>query len=385
MAAVKRLVVLGATGSVGRAALDVAAALGDVEVVGLGAQRHHALLAEQARRFRVRAVAVEDPLAGAALRDAVPAGTRILCGPDAATALALLEGVDLVLVAVVGVAGLAPTLAALAAGRDVALATKEALVAGGHLVAAAASRSGARLLPLDSEHAAIAQCLLGQDRGGVRRVILTASGGPFLRRPAHDLWNVTVEEALAHPTWKMGRKVTIDSATLMNKGLEIIEARWLFDVAPEQIDVLIHPQSIVHALVEFADGMVLAHASRPDMRGPIQFALTGPRRRPGLVAPLDWHRLALTFEAPDRARFPALELAREALRAGGTAPAVLNAANEVAVAQFLAGAIRFPEIVETVRAVLARHTPLPAPTLEAVLTADAWAREEAARTARVTR
>jgi len=385
MAAVKRLVVLGATGSVGRAALDVVAALGDVEVVGLGAQRHHALLAEQARRFRVRAVAVEDPLAGAALRDAVPAGTRILCGPDAATALALLEGVDLVLVAVVGVAGLAPTLAALAAGRDVALATKEALVAGGHLVAAAAARSGARLLPLDSEHAAIAQCLLGQDRGGVRRVILTASGGPFLRRPAHDLWNVTVEEALAHPTWKMGRKVTIDSATLMNKGLEIIEARWLFDVAPEQIDVLIHPQSIVHALVEFADGMVLAHASRPDMRGPIQFALTGPRRRPGLVAPLDWHRLALTFEAPDRARFPALELAREALRAGGTAPAVLNAANEVAVAQFLAGAIRFPEIVETVRAVLARHTPLPAPTLEAVLTADAWAREEAARTARVTR
>jgi 1-deoxy-D-xylulose-5-phosphate reductoisomerase len=385
MAAVKRLVVLGSTGSVGRAALDVVAALGDVEVVGLGAQRHHALLAEQARRFRVRAVAVEDPLAGAALRDAVPAGTRVLCGPDAATALALLEGVDLVLVAVVGVAGLAPTLAALAAGRDVALATKEALVAGGHLVAAAAARSGARLLPLDSEHAAIAQCLLGQDRGGVRRVILTASGGPFLRRPAHDLWNVTVEEALAHPTWKMGRKVTIDSATLMNKGLEIIEARWLFDVAPEQIDVLIHPQSIVHALVEFADGMVLAHASRPDMRGPIQFALTGPRRRPGLVAPLDWHRLALTFEAPDRARFPALELAREALRAGGTAPAVLNAANEVAVAQFLAGAIRFPEIVETVRAVLARHTPLPAPTLEAVLAADAWAREEAARTARVTR
>ncbi len=381
----KRLVVLGSTGSVGRAALDVAAALGDVEVVGLGAQRHHALLAEQVRRFRVRAVAVEDPAAGAILRDAVPAGTRVLCGPEAATALALLDGVDLVLVAVVGIAGLAPTLAALGAGRDVALATKEALVAGGHLVAAAAARSGARLLPLDSEHAAIAQCLLGQDRAGLRRLILTASGGPFLRRPAHDLWRVTVEEALAHPTWKMGKKVTIDSATLMNKGLEIIEARWLFDVAPEQIDVLIHPQSIVHALVEFADGMVLAHVSRPDMRGPIQFALTGPRRRPGLVAPLDWHRLALTFEAPDPARFPALDLAREALRAGGTAPAVLNAANEVAVAQFLAGAIRFPEIVETVRAVLARHTPRPAPTLDAVVAADAWAREEAARTARVTR
>lgn len=381
----RRLVVLGSTGSVGRAALEVAAALGDVEIVGLGAQRRHTLLAEQARRFRVRAVAVEDPAAAAALQDALPAGTRVLSGPDAATALALLDGADLVLVAVVGVAGLAPTLAALAAGRDVALATKEALVAGGHLVAAAAARSGARVIPIDSEHAAIAQCLLGQDRGALRRLILTASGGPFLRRAAHELWTVTVEEALAHPTWNMGRKVTIDSATLMNKGLEIIEARWLFDVAPEQIDVLIHPQSVVHAMVEFADGVVLAQVGRPDMRGPIQFALTGPQRRPGLVAPLDWQGLALTFERPDTARFPALELARDALRRGGTAPAVLNAANEVAVRQFLEGAIRFPEIVDTVRAVLARCAPAPAPTLDAVLAADAWARAEAARVARVAR
>ncbi|MDR7480987.1 MAG: 1-deoxy-D-xylulose-5-phosphate reductoisomerase [Armatimonadota bacterium] len=381
----RRLVVLGSTGSVGRAALEVAAALGDVEVVGLSARHRHALLAAQARRFRVRAVAVEDPAAAAALEDALPAGTRVLSGPQAATTLALLDGADVVLVALVGVAGLAPTLAALSAGRDVALATKEALVAGGHLVAAAAARSGARLIPIDSEHAAIAQCLLGQDRGAVRRLILTASGGPFLRRAPDELWTVTVQEALAHPTWNMGTKVTIDSATLMNKGLEIIEARWLFDVAPEQIDVVIHPQSIVHAMVEFADGMVLAQMSRPDMRGPIQFALTGPQRRPGLVAPVDWHRLGLTFEAPEAGRFPALDLAREALRLGGTAPAVLNAANEVAVGQFLEGRIRFPEIVETVRAVLARCSPLPAPTLDAVLAADAWAREEAARAARVVR
>jgi 1-deoxy-D-xylulose-5-phosphate reductoisomerase len=371
-----RLVVLGSTGSIGRAALDVAAGLGDVEITGLAARENVERLAEQALRWRPRAVGVEDEASGERLRPHLPSGTRLVVGPDAATVLAAMPQADVVLVAIVGAAGLRPTLAALEAGHDVALANKEALVAGGDLVTAARERSGARLLPVDSEHSAIYQCLAGEDRHAVRRLILTASGGPFLRRPLHELREVRVEEALAHPTWRMGRKVTIDSATLMNKGLEIIEARWLFGVAPERIDVVIHPQSIVHSMVEFSDGSVIAQAAVPDMRGPIQYALTAPARRPGLVRPVEWHRLTLTFEEPEAGRFPSLAVAREALRRGGTAPAVLNAANEVAVGRFLDGRIRFPEIVETVHAVLARHETQPATSLEAVLAADGWARRE---------
>lgn len=380
-----RLVILGSTGSIGRAALEVAESLGDVRVTGLAVRASADALLAQVMRWRPRAVAIEDAAGAGRLEAALPAGTTLFGGPDAATELAAMPEADIVLVAVVGAAGLRPTLAALDAGHDVALANKETLVAGGHLVAAARDRSGVRLLPVDSEHSAILQCLTGEDRRTIRRLILTASGGPFLRRPLTDLNTVTVEEALAHPTWNMGRKVTIDSATLMNKGLEIIEAHWLFGVAPEQIEVVIHPQSLVHSMVEFTDGSTIAQMARPDMRGPIQHALTAPHRRPGLVRPLEWDRVSLTFEQPDPARFPALALAREALRRAGTAPAVLNAANEVAVERFLAGALRFPEITDTVAAVLAQHQPRPAPPLDAVLEADAWARERAAHTVQMVR
>jgi 1-deoxy-D-xylulose-5-phosphate reductoisomerase len=376
-----RLVILGSTGSIGRAAIEVAAALGDVEVVGLAAGASADALAAQAARWQPRAVAVQDEAAAARLRPALPPRTNLLIGPDAATELAAMPGVDMVLVAVVGAAGLRPTLAALDAGHDVALANKEALVAGGALVSAARARSGARLIPVDSEHSAIYQCLQGQDRAAVRRLILTASGGPFVRRPLAELTGVTVEEALAHPTWNMGRKVTIDSATLMNKGLEVIEARWLFDVAPAQIDVVIHPQSLVHSMVEYVDGTTMAQAALPDMRGPIQYALTAPHRRRGLVRPVEWEGVTLTFERPEPERYPALALAREALRRGGTAPAVLNASNEVAVARFLQREIRFPAIVEIVASVLERHRADPAEDLGAVLEADAWARREAGRVA----
>ncbi len=375
----RRLVILGSTGSIGRAAIEVAEALGDVQVIGLGARRSIDTLLEQTRRCRPRVVAVEDDAAADRMRALLPAGTLLLAGAGAAEALAALPDADLVLVAVVGAAGLRPTLAALAARHDVALANKETLVAGGDLVTAARDRSGARLIPVDSEHSAIYQCLQGHDRSGVRRLILTASGGPFLRRPLRTLRDVTVEEALAHPTWNMGRKVTVDSATLMNKGLEIIEARWLFGVAPDQIAVVIHPQSLIHSMVEFADGSVLAQAAMPDMRGPIQYALTAPRRRPGLVQPMEWDGVTLTFEEPEAGRFPSLAVAREALGLGGTAPAVLNAANEVAVERFLGRGIGFVEIVETVRAVLDRHQVQPADSLDAVLQADAWARREADR------
>jgi 1-deoxy-D-xylulose-5-phosphate reductoisomerase len=385
VAAVTRLVVLGSTGSIGRAALDVAAALGDVSVVGLAARRSYDELVRQVRQWQPRAVAVEDTEAAARMRSGLPAGVELLAGRDAATRLAAMPGVDTVLVAVVGAAGLAPTLAAAAAGRTIALANKETLVAGGALVRAACDRSGARLIPVDSEHSAIFQCLVGQDHSAIRRIILTASGGPFLRRPLDEMRDVTVEEALAHPTWNMGPKVTIDSATLMNKGLEVIEAHWLFGVAGDQIQVVVHPQSLVHSMVEFTDGATLAQAARPDMRGPIQYALTAPGRRKGLVPPLEWDHLMLTFEHPDPKRFPALTVAADALRRGGTTPAVLNAANELAVSRFLERSIRFPEIVETVSAVLDRHETRPATTLDAVQEADAWARAEAARVLRVAR
>jgi 1-deoxy-D-xylulose-5-phosphate reductoisomerase len=374
-----QLVILGSTGSIGQAALEVAGALGDVQIAGLGARRNVEALAEQVGRWHPRAVAVEDAAAADRLRPRLPKGTTLLAGPDAAVALASLDGVDMVMVAVVGSSGLRPTLAALGAGRDVALANKETLVAGGELVTAARRRSGRRLVPVDSEHSAIYQCLVGEDPRAIRRLILTASGGPFLRRPLHELHDVTVEEALDHPTWNMGRKVTIDSATLMNKGLEIIEAHWLFGVDPAQIEVVIHPQSLIHSMVEFLDGSTIAQAATPDMRGPIQYALTAPDRRRGLPRPVEWHRLTLTFEHSEAERFPSLGVAREALRRGGTAPAVLNAANEIAVERFLDHKIRFPEIVETVRAVLDRHETRPAATLDSVLQADAWARREADR------
>ncbi len=375
----RRLVLLGSTGSVGRATLEVVDHLRDVEVIGLGAHRDSATLAAQAARHRPRAVAVADPVAAEQVRRLLPSEVDVLTGGEGLARLAAHPDADLVLVAVVGIAGLLPTLAALRAGKDVALATKEALVAGGNVVTAAARRSGRRLLPVDSEHSGIFQCLLGREREAVRRIVLTASGGPFLHRPRETLGQATPEEALSHPTWKMGKKVTVDSATLMNKGLEVIEARWLFDLTPEQIDVVIHPQSIVHGMVELADGGVLAHLAPPDMRLPIQFALTYPEHRPSPVRSLSWtgrgeDGLTLTFAPPEPGRYPCLDLARDALRGGGTLPAVLNAANEVAVQWFLERRIRFGEIPVLVRRTMDLHTPIADPAVEDILAADAWAR-----------
>ncbi|MBI3974900.1 MAG: 1-deoxy-D-xylulose-5-phosphate reductoisomerase, partial [Armatimonadetes bacterium] len=337
----------------------------------------------QAARLRPTAVAVEDRGAARQARALLPAGVEVLEGAEGLAELAALPEADLVLVAVVGVAGLLPTLAALRAGKDVALATKEALVAGGALVTAEARRRGAALLPVDSEHSAIFQCLKGVDRDQVRRVILTASGGPFRDRPLETVYGATPEEALSHPTWKMGKKITVDSATLMNKGFEVIEARWLFDLAPDRIDVVIHPQSLVHGMVELIDGSVLAQVAPPDMRLPIQYALTYPGRRPSPMAPLRWEGMGagvtMTFARPEPDRFPALALAYEALAAGGTTPAVLNAANEVAVQLFLERRIPFGEIPPLLRRTMDAHDPISAPRAEEILAADAWAREAVAR------
>lgn len=386
----RRIVLLGSTGSIGRAALDVVRSLRDagepLEVVGLSAHRRVPLLAEQAQEFRPAAVAVAAPdVEPGEVRAAVTEWRgEVLVGPDGLDALASGYGADLVLVAVEGVAGLRPTLAALRAGADVALATKEVLVAGGPLVTETAARAGRRLLPVDSEHSAIFQCLAGRTQDEVARIWLTASGGPFRRLSGEDMAAVTPEDALRHPTWEMGPKVTVDSATLMNKGLEIIEAHWLFGVAPDRIEVVVHPQSLVHSCVELVDGSVLAHIGPRDMRLPIQYALTYPRRRPaGAVAPLDLRTLGtLEFEPPDPARFPCLSYARQALARGGTAPAALNAADEVAVHLFLEGRITFPEIAGLVRRVLDTHRPQPAVSLEAVLDADREARAAAACVAR---
>lgn len=376
----RRLVILGSTGSVGRAALDVVRHLRGagtaIEVVGLSAHSNVPLLIEQIREVRPAAVAVGTPEAAGVLRAAVPEWRgNVVTGPDGLAALAPGTDADLVLVAVVGVAGLPPTLAALRGGADVALATKEVLVAGGSLIMDAVARLGRRLLPVDSEHSAIFQCLSGHAHGDVARLWLTASGGPFRRMSGDDLADVRPEQALRHPTWRMGKKVTVDSATLMNKGLEIIEAHWLFGVDQERIEVVIHPQSLIHSCVEFVDGSLVAQIGPRDMRLPIQYALTYPQRVPGLVAPLDLRTIgALSFDAPDPVRFPCLVYARDALRRGGTAPAALNAANEVAVQLFLDGRIGFSEIPRLVRTVLDRHHPRPAVSVEVVLAADREAR-----------
>lgn len=374
----KRIIVLGSTGSIGAQALEIVERTGEFEVVGLGARSNAGSLAQQARRFRPAVVGLVDPQAAAQLRATLPPSTMVLSGPHAMQELAGWGEADLVVVAVVGVAGLLPTLAALRAGRDVALANKETLVAGGALVMHEARERGRRLLPVDSEHAAIAQCLRGESATDVRRILLTGSGGPLLRRPLEALGGVRIEEALAHPTWKMGKKITVDSATLMNKGLEVIEAHWLFGVAPDRIEVVIHPQSIVHSMVEFIDGTVKAQLAPPDMRLVIAYALRGEARTPIGAAGLGWEQLTLTFERPDPARYPCLAYAYEALARGGTMPAVMNAANEVAVEQFLAGRIGFLDIARTVRWAMDAHRPTAYPSVDDILAVDAWARTQAA-------
>jgi 1-deoxy-D-xylulose-5-phosphate reductoisomerase len=310
----------------------------------------------------------------------IPQATELLVGHAGLERVVRLPEVDIVVAAIVGSAGLTGTWAALEAGKTVALANKETLVMAGPQVMRLASQRGAKILPVDSEHSAVFQLLQGRARSEVRRIILTASGGPFRQWTREAMEQATVADALAHPTWKMGQKITVDSATMMNKALEIIEARWLFDLAPEQIAVAVHPQSIVHSLVEFVDGSVVAQLSPPDMRLPIQYALDWPKRHASPAQRLDLSRgLQLDFEPPDEDRFPALRLGREVARSGGTAGAVLNAANEAAVASFLAGEMPFMEIVPACRAVLESHPFDPAPTLDELLRLDRWARQEISR------
>jgi 1-deoxy-D-xylulose-5-phosphate reductoisomerase len=372
------VVILGSTGSIGVNCLDVIAHLDQrLEVFGVSAHSRWELLLEQVERFRPRCVAVTDGAAAKELaRQPLPHGVEIVSVADMVAA----AEVDIVVTAIVGAAGLRGTWHALEAGKSVAVANKETLVMAGPLVMDLARKNSAAVLPVDSEHSAIFQALQSGRPGEVERVVLTASGGPFRGKRAHELAEVSAEEALKHPTWRMGPKITIDSATLMNKALEIIEARWLFDLAPAQIEVIIHPESIIHSFVEFVDGSILAQLSPPDMRLPIQYALTYPERVPGPARRLRWEDLRhFSFEPPDRDTFPALQLGYEVAKRGGTCGAVLNAANEAAVAAFLAGEISFLDIPRVCRAVLDQHHFSARPSLDELCGLDQWARQEVVR------
>ncbi len=374
--------VLGSTGSIGRSALEVVAASpGLLNVVALSAHRELEKLVEQARQFRPKWVVASDAdAAGSHDWKDLPKGCQLLAGAAGLEQVVRQPEIDVVVAAIVGSAGLRSTWSALDAGKRVALANKETLVMGGPLVMQLANERGGQILPVDSEHSAVFQALQAGRREDVRRVILTASGGPFRGYTQERLSRVTVADALNHPTWRMGPKISVDSATMMNKALEIIEARWLFDLPPEMIDVVVHPQSVVHSLVEFVDGSVVAQLSPPDMKLPIQYALTYPERIAGVAAKLDLRQsLQLDFEPPDHDRFPALQLGQEVAREGGTAGAVLNAANEAAVAGFLRGELSFTEIVPACRSVLEQHDFESQPSLERLFELDAWAREEVGR------
>ena len=376
----KRLSILGSTGSIGVSTLEIVAEHPNrFQVVALTAGRNLALLEEQIARFRPEVVAVSDQENAQRLKERVgPNGPRVLFGVDGLVACAAESPADIVVSAIVGAAGLEPTLAAIDAGRDVALANKESLVIAGELVMAAVVRSGCRLFPVDSEHSAIFQSLEGHRKSDVRRLILTASGGPFRNWSLDDIQDVTPKDALAHPNWTMGRKITIDSATMMNKGLEVIEAHWLFDVPVDDIAVHIHPESIVHSLVEYVDGALIAQLGTPNMKTPIAYALSYPERLTLDMPALDLCRLRqLNFTAPDSQCFPCLGLAYDAIRSGGTTPAVLNAANELAVEAFLQEKIVFLDIPRIIGKVMAQHSNTTASSLESILAADTWARQAA--------
>jgi len=378
----KRITLLGSTGSIGTSTLDVIAKHpGRFRLEVLAANRNAGLLLRQARQFRPKLIAVADPAAARVVAAKVRTwkqAPKVAAGPEGIRQAAVWPASRMVVSAIVGTAGLQPTLDAIAAGKDIALANKETLVMAGDLVMGQVKRRRVKLLPVDSEHAALAQCLAGHAEVPVRRLLLTASGGPFSRCSLAELKQVTVAQALKHPTWAMGRKITIDSATMMNKGLEVIEAHHLFQVPYDRIEVVIHPQSIIHSMVEYVDGSVLAQMANPDMRLPIQAALTEPEKVAGLVTPLDFSSgLNLTFGPPDMRRFPGLRLAYEAGMAGGTAPAVMNAANEVAVAAFLAERLDFLGITRVIGRVLGRHENRGKTSLEPILAADAWARAAA--------
>lgn len=375
----KRIAVLGSTGSIGTSCLDVLPGLSDrLELVGIAAHSRWRELAQQAQQFKPRVAVVGDArLQSEVQLDAFPAMTEVKFGPDAVAELAAANDVDIVLGAIVGAAGLKSAWAAAEAGKTIAIANKETLVVAGPQVVDLASKTGAKLIPVDSEHSAIFQALQAGQRKDVKRVILTSSGGPFRTYSREQLATVTKEAALKHPKWVMGPKITIDSATLMNKALEVIEAKWLFGLEAEQIEVVVHPQSVVHSFVEFNDGSVIAQLSPPDMKLPIQYALTWPDRVECPAPKMDWSSVwKLDFEPPKRDLFPALELGFEVARRGGTCGAVLNAANEVAVDRFLAGQLNFTDIPAACRAVLDAHNFDPSPSLSELLRLDAWARQE---------
>lgn len=376
----KKLAILGSTGSIGVSTLEIAAAHRDrFEVVALTAGNNLELLKIQIELFSPSLVAVATEELGRTLGEMLP-GRRpeILYGVPGLIAAATAADVDMVVAAIVGAAGLVPTAAAIKAGKDVALANKETLVTAGRLIMEMVAEKGIRLYPVDSEHSAVFQSLQGHRSADVKRIILTASGGPFLNYPQDKLSRVSVSDALNHPNWSMGKKISIDSATMMNKGLEVIEARWLFDMPADRIDVNIHPQSIIHSMVEYVDGCVMAQLGVPDMKAPIAYALTYPERVPTGVKPLDLTTLSgLSFFNPDHDRFPALKLAYRALESGESMPAVLNAANEVAVEAFLAGKIRFTQIPELIERTMAAHEPRSFATIEDVLIVDLWGRDKA--------
>jgi len=375
----RKVLVLGSTGSIGTSALKVARDIPDrMEIVGLAASKSVDALASQVAETGVKQVAVTDEAAARIARDILPKDVEVFAGSRGLVELVKQSDADLVLVAIVGTAGLEPALAAVELGKDLAVASKEILVMAGEAVMSAAKRKGVLVLPVDSEHNAIFQCLEGRDPAHVRRLLLTASGGPFRQSSAADLESVTVAQALKHPTWSMGRKITIDSATMFNKGLEMIEARWLFSVPMNRVDVVVHPQSIVHSMVEFIDSSVLAQLSHSDMCFPIQYAVTWPDRVVNTLPALDFAKLSsLHFEAPREDVFPALRLARTAGDVGGTLPAVMNAANEVAVEAFLQERITFPDIWRKVEQVMDKHQVTAHPSLEVIIEADRWARRQA--------
>lgn len=370
------IAILGSTGSIGRSTLDVIASFPDrFRATYLTAHRNVDLLAEQIRQCHPRAVVVLDRQSADRLHFMVDGSTEILTGEEGLREIVTRSDVDTIVNALVGFAGLLPTLHGIEAGKDIALANKESLVVAGELVMRKVKERGVKLLPIDSEHSAILQCLQGEDIQSVARLILTASGGPFLQLPHDEFCRITPAQALKHPTWKMGAKITIDSATLMNKGLEVIEAHWLFGLPSDRIDVVVHPQSIIHSMVEFVDGSVKAQLGIPDMKLPIQYALTYPERTKSLFQRLDFAALErMTFFEPDMMKFPCLDLAFQALQQGGTAPAVMNGANEIAVQEFLDGHIPFSAIPEMIEAALEAHQPVLHPQLADILRADQEAR-----------
>jgi 1-deoxy-D-xylulose-5-phosphate reductoisomerase len=375
----KRVVILGATGSIGESALKVARDIPNrLEIVGLAANSNAEKLAAAANETRAESVCLVDDTRIDRLTRELDYKPRIFTGQEGLREIACLTDADMVLVAIVGTGGLRPALAAIEAGKDLAVASKEILVMAGEIVMREARDNEVNVLPVDSEHNAIFQCVEGKGSLDIRRIILTASGGPFRETPRKDFKSITPEQALKHPTWNMGPKITIDSATLFNKGLEMIEAHWLFGVEMKRVEVVIHPQSIVHSMVELTDGSTLAQLSYSNMCFPIQYAVTWPDRVPNTLPPLDFSKLSrLEFFTPRYDDFPALNLARQAGEIGGTLPAVMNAANEVAVAGFLNGQARFPDIWQVVQEVMNRHTSVAHPDLDAILQADQWARREA--------